>query len=139
MIISTDDWKNYYFTLPQYEKKEGESKLKLSTLHLDTAQIYHTDLEIISNLAIEPELNFRDIWRNHWQYAFSKERVNEEFYKDFQQVFFNLRNYVDKQCNDIKIAHEFTQQTLNRIMFLYFIAKKGWLNSDPRFITHFYQ
>lgn len=139
LIISTDDWGNYYFTLPQYEKKEGGSKLKLSTLHLDTAQIYHTDLEIIANLAIEPELNFRDIWRNHWQYAFSKERVNEEFYKDFQQVFFNLRNYADKQCNDIKIAHEFTQQTLNRIMFLYFIAKKGWLNSDPRFITHFYQ
>lgn len=138
MIISTDDWDNYYFTLPQYEKKEGESKLKLSTLHLNTAQIYHTDLEIISNLKIENTLSYRDIWRS-WQNAFSKERVNEEFYKDFQSIFFNLRNYVFEQCADIKISHEFTQQTLNRIMFLYFIAKKGWLNSDPIFIPNFYK
>jgi hypothetical protein len=139
LIISTDNWKNFHFILPQYEKKEGTRKLKLSTLHLDTEQIYHTDLEIISKLHIKPELNFRDIWRDCWQFAFSKEKVNEEFYKDFQNVFFNFRKYVFDQCEDIKISHEFTQQTLNRIMFLYFIAKKGWLNSDQRFITNFYK
>ena len=111
----------------------------MSTLQLNTNHIYHTDLEIISKLHIKPELNFREIWRDYWQFAFSKEKVNEEFYKDFQNVFFNFRKYVFDQCEDIKISHEFTQQTLNRIMFLYFIAKKGWLNSDPRFITNFYQ
>ena len=68
-----------------------------------------------------------------------EERVNEEFYQDFQEVFFDLRQYVHKQCDDIKISHEFTQQTLNRMMFIYFIAKKGWLNSDPVFLSSFYQ
>ncbi len=138
LIISTDDWQNIYFTLPQYEKKEGERKLKLSTLHLDINQIYRTDLETIFNLQIQKELSYRDIWRN-WQNAFSKERVNEEFYQDFQEVFFDLRQYVHKQCDDIKISHEFTQQTLNRMMFIYFIAKKSWLNSDPVFLSSFYQ
>ena len=36
LLIFTDDWKTYYFTLPQYEKLEGKKKLKLSTLILDT-------------------------------------------------------------------------------------------------------
>lgn len=139
LIISTDDWQNYYFSLPQYEKKEGTQKLKLSTPHLNTEQVYYTDLETIAKLEIQQGLRYSDIWRNYWQYAFSKEKVNEEFYKDFQNVFFNFRNYVFEQCENIKVSHEFTQQTLNRIMFLYFIAKKGWLNSDSIFITHFYQ
>ncbi len=139
LIISTDDWQNYYFSLPQYEKQKGTQKLKLSTLHLNTGQIYYTDLETIAKLEIQQGLRYSDIWRNYWQYAFSKEKVNEEFYRDFQNVFFNFRNYVFEQCENIKVSHEFTQQTLNRIMFLYFIAKKCWLNSDPIFITHFYQ
>ena len=123
LIIFTDDWQNYYFSLPQYEKKEGTQKLKISTLHIDTNQVYYTDLETIAKLEIQQGLRYSDIWRNYWQNAFSKEKVNEEFYKDFQNVFFSFRNYVFIQCKNIEVSHEFTQQTLNRIMFLYFIAK----------------
>jgi len=37
------------------------------------------------------------------------------------------------------LSHEFAQQTLNRLIFLYFIAKKDWLASDRKFISNFYK
>ena len=138
LLIFTNDWQTYYFTLPQYEKHEGKRKLKLSTLIVDTKQIYRTDLEVISTLNITKEETYRDIWRNCWQQAFNKERVNDEFYEDFKKVFFELRSLVVNQIKDVKLAHEFSQQTLNRLIFLYFIAKKEWLVSDKKFISNFY-
>jgi len=138
LLIFTNDWQTYYFTLPQYEKHEGKRKLKLSTLIVDTKQIYRTDLEVISTLNITKEETYRDIWRNCWQQAFNKERVNDEFFKDFEKVFFELRTLVFNQIKDVKLAHEFAQQTLNRLIFLYFIAKKEWLVSDKKFISNFY-
>ena len=138
LLIFTNDWETYYFTLPQYEKHEGKRKLKLSTLIVDTKQIYRTDLEVISTLNITKEETYRDIWRNCWQQAFNKERVNDEFFKDFEKIFFELRTLVFNQIKDVKLAHEFAQQTLNRLIFLYFIAKKEWLLSDKKFISNFY-
>ncbi|MBE3128697.1 MAG: Eco57I restriction-modification methylase domain-containing protein, partial [Actinobacteria bacterium] len=140
LLIFTDDWKTYYFTLPQYEKLEGKKKLKLSTLILDTSQIYRTDLEVISTLGIASgDASYRDIWRDCWQQAFNKERVNDQFFKDFEGVFFELRTLVTRQIEDVKLSHEFAQQTLNRLIFLYFIAKKEWLASDKKFISNFYK
>jgi hypothetical protein len=139
LLIFTDDWETYYFTLPQYEKYEGKKRLKLSSLIVDTKQIYRTDLEVISTLNITQEKTYRDIWRNCWQQAFNKERVNDEFFEDFEKVFFELRSLVFNQIKDVKLAHEFAQQTLNRLIFLYFIAKKGWLASDKKFISNFYK
>jgi len=139
LLIFTDDWKTYYFTLPQYEKLEGKKKLKLSTLIVDTKQIYRTDLEVISTLNITQEETYRDIWRNCWQQAFSKERVNDQFFMDFEKIFFELRSLVFNHIKDVKLAHEFAQQTLNRLIFLYFIAKKEWLDSDKKFISNFYK
>ena len=89
-------------------------------------------------LNITQEKTYRDIWRNCWQKAFNKERVNDQFFKDFEKVFFELRTLVFNQIKDVKLAHEFAQQTLNRLIFLYFIAKKEWLASDKKFISNFY-
>ncbi len=135
-LIFTSNFKVYHFVLPQYDKET--KKVKLSTLILDTDNIFHTDLEVIYNLRITPDLTYRDIWFK-WREAFNKTRVNDQFFKDFETVFFKLRDLSYKQFKDIKLAHEFTQQTLNRIIFLYFIAKKGWLAGDKRFISNFYK
>ena len=139
LLIFTDDWQTYYFILPQYEKLEGKKKLKLSTLILDTTQIYHTDLEVISTLEITQKETYREIWRDCWQQAFNKKRVNDQFFKDFEKVFFELRSLANHQIEDVKLSHEFAQQTLNRLIFLYFIAKKEWLDSDKKFISNFYK
>jgi len=41
LLICTDNWQTYFFTLPQYEKHEGKRKLKLS-IHFNCR--YQTNL-----------------------------------------------------------------------------------------------
>ncbi|MCJ0743465.1 Eco57I restriction-modification methylase domain-containing protein [Pedobacter montanisoli] len=84
--------------------------------------------------------------------AFSVEKLSKEFFKSYKEIYehfvefitgkryvkkgskwteiqiheahFQLRNYFD---NDSKQARDFVKRMLGRIVFLYFIQKKGWL------------
>src|SRR3990172_12503975 len=53
-------------------------------------------------------------------------------------VFLKLRQTFEKQNIHVKSAHELSLQFLNRLMFLYFISKKRWLNDDPKFIRWYW-
>ena len=70
--------------------------------------------------------------------AFSVDNVTKEFFEQYagnsDSIFFKVRNTITDQKISKKEAHEFTLQLLNRIMFTYFVAKKKWLNNDPRFM-----
>ena len=140
LIILTTDYKEYTFVFPEFERIEEERhKLKLTKLNFDREQPYYTDLLTISNLAlIGDEENWRDIWER-WKDAFSVEKVTDRFFEDYKNAFFVLRDIFEKQKILIKDAHELSQQFLNRLMFLYFISKKRWLNNDTKFIRWYWE
>src|SRR3990172_9370077 len=81
--------------------------------------------------------SWRDIWKR-WKDAFSVEKVTNRFFNDYKNAFFELRNSFECQYIPVKSAHELSQQFLNRLMFLYFISKKKWLNKDPKFIRWYW-
>lgn len=139
LLIITTDYKEYALVFPEFERiGTGKHKLKVTKLIFDRENPYHTDLETILNLALPgKEENWRDIW-NRWRDAFSVERVTKEFFEEYKRVFFEIREIVEGQKVERRQAHEFTQQLLNRLMFLYFIAKKRWLNNDPKFIRWYW-
>ncbi|MFO0793115.1 MAG: hypothetical protein U0586_03535, partial [Candidatus Brocadiaceae bacterium] len=83
------------------------------------------------------EENWRDIWRR-WKDAFSVEKVTDRFFDEYKKAFFRLRDTFKGQEIPIKDAHELFQQFLNRLMFLYFISKKRWLNDDHKFIKWYW-
>lgn len=67
--------------------------------------------------------------------AFDVEAVSKDFYKEF------VKNYKDLKIgirNRNKLSEEeadkVTQDILNRLLFLYFLQKKGWLNDDYKFL-----
>jgi len=66
--------------------------------------------------------------------AFDVKAVTKEFFEEYKKIFAILENGFLKQRGDKLTAHGFTQQLLNRFMFLYFIQKKGWLGGRPDFI-----
>lgn len=140
LLILTVDYKEIYFVFPDYEKKEaGKHKLKITTLVLKRDELYYTDIEIISNIALSNDnYTWREIWRI-WKDAFNVQKVTEKFFEDYKKIFFVVRKYLKKQGIESKTAHEFTLQFLNRTMFIYFIAKKGWLNKDSKFIKSFWK
>jgi len=67
--------------------------------------------------------------------AFDVEAVSKEFYKEFVGKYKELRNAIHKnnRLSD-NTTDDLTQNILNRLLFLYFIQKKGWLNNDYKFL-----
>jgi hypothetical protein len=77
-------------------------------------------------------------WRNQWLRAFDKQRLTEVFFKEYQALFTILQNDFSKQTKDTSWAHDYALQFLNRVMFLYFIQRKRWLDGDPDFLKTFW-
>lgn len=128
LLILTTDYEEIVFVFPDYEKKQtGTHKLKITKLIVNKKEIHYTDAETLSNLFYTgKEASWRDAWRR-WKEAFNVERVTIDFFEDYKKVFFRLRDTLNKQNISRKDSHEFTLQFLNRLMFIYFISKKGWL------------
>lgn len=138
-IIFTPDFKTYTFTLVEKVREgPGEFKRKLTRLSVDCDNSYYTDKEVISNFFLQDEIkNPKEIYKII-QDAMSVERVTKKFFTEYKEVFFSLKTNFTKQINDTRMAHDFTQQLMNRIMFLYFIAKKRWVGDDINFLKKFW-
>lgn len=139
LLIMTVDYSEFQFILPDYEKKEGgKHKLKTTVLHIKKDELFYTDIEVTSNLyLIDDKLSWRDAWKI-WKDAFNVEKVTDKFFEDYKSIFLIIRKELKKQKMDVKVAHEFTLQFLNRIMFVYFVAKKNWLNNDKKFMKTYW-
>ena len=69
-----------------------------------------------------------EAWLKAWQEAFDVEAVTDNFFQDYQRVFASVENAVDGiPDNDTEAKRLWTQRLFNRLMFLRFIEKKGWL------------
>ncbi len=62
--------------------------------------------------------------------AFSVEKLNKDFFRDYKVVFDNVVAEADSSIADPEAARLFSQSLLNRLMFLYFIQKKGWMKFE---------
>lgn len=118
---------------------ERQTGIELRRLRLNTRREkpYHTDLQIINSLALpQPDINPFDIYDLQCK-AFRKERVTDDFYKAYKNVFEDVRQSLGKVKSDAH-AHAFTQILMNRLMLLYFVQQRGWLNNNPNFLKEFY-
>ena len=69
-----------------------------------------------------------DAWLKAWQAAFDVEAVTDKFFADYQRVFAQVEKAVRGIPEDETEARRlYTQRLFNRLMFLRFIEKKGWL------------
>ena len=67
-------------------------------------------------------------WLTAWKAAFDVEAVTDKFFADYQRVFAKVETAVDGTPeNDTEAKRLYTQRLFNRLMFLRFIEKKGWL------------
>ena len=67
--------------------------------------------------------------------AFSVEKLNREFFADFSAAFERVKTEIQKRNKwQEKIAKEEAQTLLNRLLFLYFVQRKGWLNRQRDYL-----
>ena len=57
------------------------------------------------------------------------EPVTREFFADYKRVFDNAKCKITGFANDER-RHLFTQTLFNRLMFIHFVQRKGWLSYD---------
>ena len=58
--------------------------------------------------------------------AFSVEPVTQEFFREYRRVFDAAKSAITGFYEEREL-HLFTQTLFNRLMFVYFISRKGWL------------
>jgi len=70
--------------------------------------------------------------------AFDVEAVNEDFFRRYEDCFYQeVKPAVKKALDgDDESAHQFTQLLFNRLMFCWFLQKKGWLGGDPYYLLN---
>jgi len=90
----------------------------------------------ILNLITNNKNNLEDI-----KNAFSVERVTDDFFNDYKELYQTLKNEIDTlrkkdkkigkdfEKNQIK-SENFAKKTLGQIVFLFFLQKKGWLGVE---------
>ena len=77
----------------------------------------------------------------HWREAFSIEKVTKDFYREYARVFEIVEKIIGAENsisgNDLRL---YTQMLFNRLMFLRFIEKKGWLkiNDSTEYLATLY-
>ena len=75
-------------------------------------------------------------WLEEWQKAFDVETVTDKFFADYQHVFAQVETAVEGiPDNQTEARRLWTQHLFNRLMFLRFIEKKGWLTYNGSAIT----
>ena len=61
--------------------------------------------------------------------AFSVEPVTADFFREYRRIFTEAREGI-RGFADERDLHLFTQTLFNRLMFVYFISRRGWLTFD---------
>lgn len=111
-------------TLAMFGWRKGEE-------HVRTLKEYN-----LPKLSFPTSLGDPEAWLKQWREAFDVEKVTNDFFNGYKAIFFKAENALkksipDKITND-KEAQEtrriFAQRLFNRLMFIYFLQKKGWLS-----------
>ncbi len=136
LFICTPDWREFQFVHFSGEKPEsavlscfgwtGPEDPFLYTLckhNLPQLRLPETDAAGV----IDPEK-----WRNQWSDAFSIKPVTDEFYSTLKEVFEAVQAGVKGLKGEDR--RFFAELLVNRLIFLKFVEKKGWLDGDTDYL-----
>lgn len=71
--------------------------------------------------------------------AFSVKPVTERFYENYKRVFDILSDELLSKGLEIEEADRYAHVTLNRLMFFYYLQKKGWIGARKDFVKWFHE
>jgi len=93
-------------------------------------RLYRTDLEVLDSMRFpgKPE----ELSVNYDKVFFPYEKVRDEFFEGYRTLYERVEKAVSKELKGESTSY--AQRFLGRLMFLYFLQRKGWLKEDRRFI-----
>ncbi|MGB7532878.1 MAG: DNA methyltransferase [Halobacteriota archaeon] len=133
VIFTTEEETEFHITSPKYEP-ESRCKFVIRRYVVGKYEKLRTASErLCLTYALDTDTP-TELKAKHDD-AFNVEAVTKQFYKEYRTILDKIEEELQSQgIGDKKTAKGFAQQFLNRLMFLYFIQKRGWLNNDRRFV-----
>jgi adenine-specific DNA-methyltransferase len=123
----------------------AQVRIKLHKLLVQRSNPTRHDLDTLNHIALPPgSLSAEQVYLLQCE-AFDVERVTNTFYREYAALFraaqarIKLDNPTIEAFADPTRLHTFTQRLFGRLMFLYFLQKKGALNNDHQFVKGRYE
>jgi type II restriction/modification system DNA methylase subunit YeeA len=124
IIILTNSKDSYISILPGTGFNSEVKVLYLSD------QLYHTDKLVLESLKHDPDKVV--LLKRYNEEFFPYQKVRDEFFTGYSEMFQELQESLESHLG--QQTRSFSQKFLGRLMFLYFLQKKGWLKNDKHFI-----
>jgi hypothetical protein len=125
LLLFTNRTESYAVIVPG-KRIDGEAKILWLS---DT--LYHTDREVIDSLRFPGKA---DTLREYYDSVFFPyERVRGEFFSGYRSLYEKIEKAVRRYLK--KESSSYAQRFLGRLMFIYFLQRKGWLKKDKQFIN----
>ena len=111
--------------------KEGSTSAKrFSYIMGDEQGQYKTPLERLDKIA---RLNGR-IKLSDLKESFSVDALSDEFFNEYHIHYDRIVAELTRQGKSGAVYHDYVKKLMGRIVFLYFLQKKGWLCKDTNFM-----
>ena len=113
--------------------------LRWVRFHRDAPEA-RTPLDVVGKLGFNLSRHLREIILS----AFALEPLTDTFYNEYKKIFEELKGELAKQLklgkeeNELR-AHEFASLLMNRLMFLWFVQKKGWLDGKQDYLLRLFE
>lgn len=95
-----------------------------------SGKLYHTDQEVLRSIGYpgtEDKLN-----ENYDTVFLPYEKVRDDFFRGYREMYQKTEEAVKDFLLDKSSAY--AQRFLGRLMFIYFLQRKGWLQNDRQYI-----
>ncbi len=142
-VFSNNNQERWHFLNVKYDENSSKRRLfrritigKEERLRTASERIAMLDLASINQnlFGISP----LDIQTRHDE-AFDVEAVQKEFFSTFAALYHKVIEDIEQVQSLKDGAGKFAQLLLDRMLFLYFIQKKGWLNQKPGYLYENFQ
>ena len=142
LLVVTADYREVVFVDPRFAGAAIKSGIRVNKLKVISADPTRHDLDTLN--AIHAYHRSGDQIYAAQAEAFNVNVVTRRFYAEY-------RTYCDKLCaaaqthnrgvrefQDADKLHAFAQRLLGRLMFVYFLQRKGWIGGRPKFLTEYF-
>ncbi len=117
----------------------GPGPFKLLKLHVDPAAPRRSELQVLAGLAADGTSTASELALAHVR-ALDSEGLTRRFFAEFRRQRAELAAAISGVPDgDPQDRLDLALLILSRLLFLYFIQKKGWLAGDPHYLRNLYQ
>jgi Eco57I restriction-modification methylase/TaqI-like C-terminal specificity domain len=100
-------------------------------------RLTNTQIDIFAKWSNVAALDREQLHLTIWE-SFKLKSINEAFYKGIANSFKDLVSHLESQGKDSNEARHFANRLHGRLLFCWFLDKKGFINHDPNYfnLTH---